>query len=440
MKINDIRTVFYRSMNLSFISLFLLVWLVSACNPIFELDITVQDQPPPILGKVAYIRGGDVWIYDLDDDQTARLTLDGYNSHPQWSADGSQIAFMKKNQLWVMDSISHQVVLFVETPVEWFEWSPAGATLAYFLNNSGLFTWDISQETGKILLPVAPGNTLESFMWSNDESIVYTDGTIKNGNYWLSVNQINTKDGSIKILYETSDLQEIPHLASTSIDGQWITFWLWETAITFPGQEGLFLCALGVTDQLIQCAGSRTLPSQDFLSWSPENRVAFISTTAEENRFKNSLVIADSKGFTEELLVKFTSNQSSIHPEWTSDGDYIAYSAGPVNQQKPSGTYEQIDVSLFCRRIWVVDTGSKKAYQLTDDERYCDDFPKWSVDGDYILFFRLDSNNASLWLMKSNGSDLHQVVSELTPKPEPLGEYGFINSSDWWDWWFPVPS
>jgi len=439
MKANNWKIALFQSVRRYGIGLFftIFVLLLSACNPVFELEINVQDQPISVLGKIAYISGGDVWVNDLDNDQTTRLTQDGYNSHPFWSADGFQIAFLKKNQLWVINSVSHQAMLISETPVDWFAWSPKGTKLAYFISNAGLYSWSANQEADR-LLPVTTGNTLESFVWDGQESIVYTNGSIKNGMYWLSINRLNVSNDVVETIYETSEMKEIPRLASISVDGQWISFWLWDTRITFPEQEGLLLCTMAVADKQIRCVDSRTIPSNDFIDLSSENRIAFISTTTQENRFKNSLVIVDSPEFKEKPLVEFGTAQRSINPAWAPDGNSIAYSGTSEIPQKPSETYKQNGIGICNRGIWVVNTESKKSRQLTDDERYCDDNPEWSADGKYILFFRINFNNASLWLMKSNGNDLHQVVPELTPKPEPLGEYGFINWASWWDWWYPT--
>lgn len=412
--------------------------MLSACTPVFELQINVQDQPLSVLGKIAYISGGDVWVNDLDNDQTTRLTQDGYNSHPLWSPDGLQIAFLKKNQLWLMDIVSHQVMTVSETPVEWFQWSPSESILVYFIGNAGLYSWDEDQHTGRLVLPIDSGNVLESFIWDDKESILYTNGSIKNGMYWLAINRLNVNDEVVEILYETSEMREIPRLASVSADGQWILYWLWDTQVTFPEQRGLLLCTLSVADKQNRCMDSRTIPTKDFVDWSLENRVAFISTDLEENRYKNSLVIADSPEFIEKSLVEFMADRLSIHPAWAPDGKFIAYSVVPKNQQKPSKAYEQNGITICGRRIWVVDAESKENHQITDDERYCDDFPEWSDDGKHLLFLRLDNNNASLWLMKSNGKDLYQVIPGLTPKPDPLGKFGFINCATWWDWWFPA--
>lgn len=439
MKVQIINTSFfwitYRC-NLCVISL-ILIGMVSACTPVFELQIHLQDQPVSVLGKVVYINGGDIWINDLDNGLTTRLTRDGYNSYPLWSTDGSYIAFLRKSQLWVINSVSHQTTIVSETPVEWFEWLHPGTKLAYFISNAGLYSWNVNQQAGRLILPMTSGNTLESFIWDGEESIVYTNGFIKNGMYWLSINRLNINSNVVEPLYETSELNEIPRLASVSVDGQWIAFWLWNTRMTFPEQEGLTLCILGVADKQIRCTDSKTVPSNDFIDWSSENRIAFISTTTEENRFKKSLFVADSPEFKARTLVELGTDQLSIHPAWAPDGNSIASSCAPEIQQKILETNEENGIRICKRGIWVVDIESQKIRQLTDDERYCDDYPEWSADSKYILFFRIDNNNASLWVMKSNGNDLRQVVSELTPRPEPLGKYGFINKMKWWDWWLP---
>jgi Tol biopolymer transport system component len=58
----------------------------------------------PDLSKIAFARGGSIWIVSSNDSQLQRLT-EGYA--PQWSSDGKHIAFLRSPQekiyeLWVM--------------------------------------------------------------------------------------------------------------------------------------------------------------------------------------------------------------------------------------------------------------------------------------------------------------------------------------------------
>jgi hypothetical protein len=104
--------------------------ILAACLPVFEVQISLEAGPTePVLGKVAYIMGGDLWVYDLDNDQDQRLTFEGYISHPQWSPDGSKIAYRKQKQLWIVDLASQGHELVREFRVEWFTWSASSDQL-----------------------------------------------------------------------------------------------------------------------------------------------------------------------------------------------------------------------------------------------------------------------------------------------------------------------
>jgi len=428
-----------------FISAFLLIscvalLLISACVPTFELKVTIQNQPLLTLGKIAYINGGDIWIYDLDNSQTTRLTHDGYNSQPQWSEDGERIAFINKGQLYVTNATLYQPQLIDSRPVDWFNWSPDGTYLAYFINNVGIFIWNEASQNKKIILPVFHDNNPNNFFWNNSGFITYTIGSVINGDYWVSINRVGLSGGTVETIFTTNELQGVPLLANVSADEQWITYWLWDTTVSFPEQDGLSICLLHVTDKKTYCTKSQTIPSNDFINWTFGSYVAFISTRASTNQFKNSLVVTNSTNSSESELIKFTDGQAPIHPEISLDGKLIAFSAEPELKQNTFETQKQQSEIPCNRRIWSVDINTKIMHQLTSDEEYCDDDPEWSVDGRRLLFLRVSDQYASLWLINSDGRDLHQVIPELTPKPEPIGEYGYINKTYWWDWWRPKSS
>ncbi|HWQ84300.1 MAG TPA: hypothetical protein VN363_07025, partial [Anaerolineales bacterium] len=373
--------------------------------------------------------GGDVWVNHLDTMQTVRLTQDGYNSHPQWALDGSHIAYRKKDQLWVMDLTTKQTFPVSELPVEWFTWSSSSTRLIYFSLDEGLVIWDVTNNTTSTVIPISNEYSIENFVWdSQGETLVFNKGSVVGGSYVVSLEKVNPEKKGTVTIFTTSDMHEVPLLGEVSPGGQWIAFWRWNTGITFFEKEGLPLCTISVPGEQAKCTASKTIPLSEFLDWSLDDQLAYF--TIEQN-----LVIADPKGSSEQSLVDLA-YQSPIYPAWTPDGERIAYSATSIGAGKSSDAQNQSDACIQ-RRIWVVEVDSKRLHQLTNDDRFCDELPFWSVDGKHILFARLDKENASLWLMHSNGKGLSQIVPELTPKPEPLGKYGYIDWPAWYDWWRP---
>jgi hypothetical protein len=73
---------------------------------------------------------------------------------------------------------------------------------------------------------------------------------------------------------------------------------------------------------------------------------------------------------------------------------------------------------------------------LTTNLSYRDEHPLWSADGKYILFARIDTRGrASLWCIPLENGSARQVVDELTPTPDPIGAYGYVDWEGLFDWW-----
>jgi len=414
------------------ICLFILICLASlvACRPVLDIQIALEtDESEPILGKMAYITGGDVWIYDLDSTQTVRLTQDGYNSHPQWAVDGSKIAYRKKDQLWVMNLTTKQTFPVSELPVEWFTWSSSSSRLIYFSQDEGLIYCDVTNKTAGTVIPISTEYSIENFVWdSQGETLVFNKGSVAEGLYVVSLEKLKLEQKDTVTIFTTRDMHEVPLLGELSPGGQWIAFWRWDTEITFFEKEGLPVCTIPIPGGQAQCTVSKSIPLSEFLDWSLDDRLAYFT-------IEQKLFVIDPKRPSEQFQVDLA-HQSPIYPAWAPDGERIAYSATAIGAGNLSNVQKQGNACIP-RRIWVIEVGSKRLHQLTNDDRFCDELPIWSVDGKHILFARLDKENASLWLMHSNGEGLSRIVPELTPKPEPLGEYGYIDWQAWWDWWHP---
>ena len=85
--------------------------------------------PKPQLGKLAFVKGGDIWAKELLDGEARRLTQDGHNDTPLWSPSGEWLAFRKNMgtgglyQLWLMrsdGSEQRQVVDEMTPRPDWF--------------------------------------------------------------------------------------------------------------------------------------------------------------------------------------------------------------------------------------------------------------------------------------------------------------------------------
>jgi Tol biopolymer transport system component len=128
-------------------------------------------------------------------------------------------------------------------------------------------------------------------------------------------------------------------------------------------------------------------------------------------------------------------NLAAISPAWSPQGTHLAFTAMP--DWAGPGAGEPVQSELMQRRIWVTNVaGEPHPIRLTDAPGYRDERPLWSADGNYILFARMDARGqVSLWVIPANGGAPRQVVDELTPAPDPVGFYGYVDWNVFFDWW-----
>ncbi|MEZ0397322.1 MAG: WD40 repeat domain-containing serine/threonine protein kinase [Anaerolineales bacterium] len=97
---------------------------------------------PPVIGgadQIALVRGGDIWVMDVDGGHLRQLTTDGAaKTNLQWSPDGQQIIYISGRRVQSVDfqtGVVSTIAEFVTADyLEAFEISPDGSQVAISLN------------------------------------------------------------------------------------------------------------------------------------------------------------------------------------------------------------------------------------------------------------------------------------------------------------------
>jgi Tol biopolymer transport system component len=99
--------------------------------------------------------------------------------------------------------------------------------------------------------------------------------------------------------------------------------------------------------------------------------------------------------------------------------------------------------SAFRGHIWIYDFQTGKERLLTSDHKYAYD-PDWSFDGEWIAYHAVTENGYKIWMIRPDGTEARRITQgrdeiELTPAWSPDGAYvayssspGFSGGNDIW--------
>ncbi|MCL5265453.1 MAG: DPP IV N-terminal domain-containing protein, partial [Chloroflexi bacterium] len=365
--------------------------------------------PKPQLGKLAFVKGGDIWAKDLPDGEAIRLTQDGHNDTPTWSPSGEWLALRKgtaaagRYQLWIVRASgtdARSIDIVRSGMSQQMAWSPVEDRLAYVSRN-GLFVAETDGTKPRELVTPSSqeGFGVTSLAWSPDGQWIAFDKLERTDIRPSVQGLLRAKvDGSeIKEVYLNPDpFQTQSYLAGWSPDGQALLFWQGR-------QMSASMMAGGVPLMWVPVAGGTpveitkaTLAHSDFLAWAPDARkLALVEGSNRSTWYRKTIAVATLSGRQEVLS---DAGRADLFPAFSPDGQWIAFTGAPAVETDGGNDAKQASAQ---RRIWVMAANGDSKRQLTSDPTFRDERPLWSADGSFILFVRFRGEQAQLWLMRA---------------------------------------
>jgi Tol biopolymer transport system component len=421
---------------------------------------------PTTLGRVAYIKGGDLWYVVAPTGPHQRLTIDGYNREPRWSPSGQWLAYRKdrtvllereipcdeslregeppcretvstfQEQVWTMRHTGEASrVLNLGITVRRFAWSPQQDRLAYVSDQGHLQMLDPVSEAEFRLINAGAGARVAEIAWSADGTRIAYE--------WLADEDEATGEPPVRSIFVVDAAGGVPVLVLSGARTQpTLAGWAGDDVLIWQrdeqaaqGQESAWLYAAPAREQeegtpfaARLLAPEAMLPLRDFVSTGPDSQqypVAFVTGEGPATWTNKRVAVGEFRTQPE---------VAAVAPAWAPNGIRLAYIAMPDAAGVELGA--AAGRALQERRLWTAAPAAGATSQLTTDRRFRDERPLWSRQGAHILFARISGvGQASLWLIPAQNGEPQIVVDELTPAPDLVGNYGHIDWGQHYDWW-----
>ncbi len=401
------------------------------------------------IGKIAYVREGDVYVKDLDSGEERLLVNDGAPSRPAWSPTGNWLAFVTGptdagfQDLRVVRAHPPATRVFEARALHW-AWSPKDDRLAYADASDNSF-WLYDPEAGEQRQLLAADLNRGGFVWSpagDQLAIEHPEKPSDPAALPFTAQRVHIYDfgtGQLFDIFSSTGDVGPARLHSWSPDHQWLLAWS-ATGSSSLNADGMPLLAIPTVGGEARRLSESTLLYNSFAVWSARGPLVAYVEGGNRSTTANKYIAVRRPG--DNNLVGLTPAKTSavINPDWGPDSTIVAYASSPTGEQEVASPSAD---ALRARRIWTVLADGTGQRQLTGDDAYADDRPLWSRDGSHILFARLSAADiggdslaaAELWLMRSDGSEQRKMadVGNITW----FGYYGYIDWSQTFDWYRP---
>ena len=399
---------------------------------------------PGARGRLAFVRDGDVWTYDLRDGAEGRLTQRGGAQTPRWAASGGWISFERAGVLWIVrsDGSGLFAVPGGDVPAS-ARWAPRGVRLAYTSADGSLSMLDAPQGTNGRRIVVPPGSGAgPGVAWNGDATRIAYErhqrvaAAISNEGIWSVA---ATGRDPVPVYVASGDFGL--HLCCFGIGGNFVYFWQGTTSAE-AATDGLPLyVARAASSQPVQVAPAVLVQRTWIDSAARADAIVVTAGGGREATAGKSLIAVSPenvRGGVVGLRTNTLENDpglAPLSPAWGPQNAFIAYSVGPSLTAKGG----DLPASLANRRIWLVKPDGTDRRSLLSDATVppdvSDERPLWARDGKTVLFARrLQPEDAvrtapvatglELWVALADGSVSRRITGGLADPG--VGAHGVV--------------
>jgi hypothetical protein len=403
--------------------------------------------------RIAFLRGGDVYVLDAASGVEERLTTSGGVGSPWWTDRGEALFFRTDGQTWRWrPDADPEPVSGLGMPGEWV---PDGSTLALMEPPSG--RWQSSPgwvETGVWLeqggerwrvTPPEPDIRWEPLAWSPDGQrlaqlrMEFAMQTVRGAQVpaaratlWIAEGDLHAP--SLRELPMPSWLQGrggVPDAAFWSPDGRFLTLGMG------PADPCASCRADGVMWHAVPVDGSAPVAFDSALArgtvaWAPDGSFVVLSAPGGRETYRHKQLVRIDPTSGARIDLSRDRGWADIQPAVSPDGRLIAFARGETIDGGSSPPQ-----AIASRRVWVMGVDGSEPRRLTEAPGWTDEMPVWSPDGRWLIFVRWRAAGADgpaateLWAVRPDGTDSRPLVSDLQLVPGLDIGFGYYGTFGW---------